>query len=114
MCKCLHYLEIITRICSLINKQQTGNPKELSEKLGISKRTTHRMLESLKDLGAPITWCKRKNSYICDENFSIEYKFQLKVLGEQEEKSILGGFSPFFIKKDEKICSTAKNGSGEY
>jgi biotin operon repressor len=44
---------------------KTGNPDELAEKLGISRRTVFRNLEALRDKGNDIRFSKIRNTYYC-------------------------------------------------
>jgi len=48
----------------LLLKRNTGNPKELSKKLGISERMLFRYLESLKSKNIQIEYCKKRRTYL--------------------------------------------------
>lgn len=57
-------IRIIIRIHDCIQNGYTGNPKELSQKLGVSERTLYNYISFMKlDLKAPITFNTEKRSY---------------------------------------------------
>lgn len=54
----MHYLQ------ELIEKQGTGTPKELANRLGISERMLYRYIETLKTSEKPVMFCRRRRSYV--------------------------------------------------
>jgi biotin operon repressor len=58
------YLARTNYIEELIQKESTGTPKEIAEKLGISERMVHHYIEFLKGKGKNIQFCRRRKSYI--------------------------------------------------
>ncbi|MFY7741567.1 MAG: HTH domain-containing protein [Flavobacterium sp.] len=57
-------IRIIIRIHDCIQNGYTGNPKELSQKLGISERTLYNYISFMRqDLNAPIVFNTDKRSY---------------------------------------------------
>ena len=72
------YLALIQQMDQLIFKERTGPPGEFARKLHLSERRTRAYIEYLKDLGAPITYCRRQRSYIYRENgrFIVEFGYR--------------------------------------
>lgn len=65
-------IRIVIKIHDLIGIKQTGTPKELSEKLGISERSVYNYLNFMKkELDAPIFFSTYKQNY--------EYKGECKL-----------------------------------
>lgn len=65
-------IRIIIKIHDLISIRQTGTPKELSIKLGISERSVYNYLNYMrKELEAPIIFSTHKQNY--------EYKGECKL-----------------------------------
>lgn len=61
----LKYYERTKLLIELIEKKQTGNPKELAEKLQVHERTVYRILEEIRlTISDEIGFCKESNSYI--------------------------------------------------
>lgn len=57
-------IELIIRIHSLINLQNTGSPKDLAKQLGLSERSVHNYIGFMRrDLQAPIKYDTNKNTY---------------------------------------------------
>ena len=66
--------QLVERLHTLIKKKGTGSPKELAIRLNISRASVFRQISILKNLGAKISYCKRRGSYIYDEKFSIFFQ----------------------------------------
>jgi transcriptional antiterminator len=62
----LDFLEKVEFIKELINKENTGTPAELAQRLNISERSLSRLIKTLKENKNPITYCRTKQSYIID------------------------------------------------
>lgn len=58
------YTVAINRITELAKRKSTGSPKELAKRLNVSERTTFRLIESIKEQGTPIIYCRHSSSYI--------------------------------------------------
>lgn len=84
-------IERIEYIDYLIRNRNTGSADEFSEKLGISRRHTYRLIEYLKDLGAPIIFSKVDNSFIYERPCIIDIKFEVRELTEDECVDLQGG-----------------------
>jgi len=72
------YLERLQRIDQLIRLKATGTPRELANKLGVSKRTVYEYIQTLKDMDAPICYCKVSRSYVYEEPGRFEINFKKK------------------------------------
>lgn len=58
----------VEKLDYLIRIKCTGNPEQLATKLNISVRTLYTTIELLKNLGAPIAYCKdRQSYYYCED-----------------------------------------------
>lgn len=74
----------IKRIDRLIQTKGTGTAGELAEKLCISRAQTYEYLNLMKDFGAPIKYCKYRQSYYYEEEGSFITSFIYKrVLAER-------------------------------
>ncbi|MCK8520822.1 hypothetical protein M0D21_04560 [Aquimarina sp. D1M17] len=71
-------LELISRIDRLIRMQATGSPSTLARRLDISKTKLHRIINTMKALGAPIVYDVDVQSYIYEEVVGFSYGFYLK------------------------------------
>lgn len=71
MHKALKNLARIQLMIAYLEKENTGTSTELAKKLNISRRTLFRDLETLKELGAAIAFCKTSNSYYLKEKFEF-------------------------------------------
>lgn len=57
----------LTRLDYLISTKSTGAPSQLARKLEMSERNLYYILDTMKTLGAPIIYCKRRKSYLYEE-----------------------------------------------
>lgn len=91
----MNYIKQIERL-QLLNKliiqKNTGSPLELAERLRLSKRQVYNLIDELKDLGAPIFYCKRLKSYCYKDSFKLNIQFSLTLLEGKDEKKIFGGY----------------------
>jgi len=59
----------------LISSNATGTPKQLSSKLKICDRAVYLHLNLMKELGAPIKFSRKKNSYYYTREGRLSFKF---------------------------------------
>ncbi len=69
------YIERIRYIDSLISKRGTGSVEQLAAKLNLSRRTTLDYLREMKELGCPIKYCRKRNSYYYTEEGNVFISF---------------------------------------
>ena len=58
------YGEKIELLKKLVVNANTGRPKELAEKLGVSERTVRRLIDRLKTKNSKIEFDRKINSYV--------------------------------------------------
>lgn len=74
----MKYINRIKALDQLIRLRATGNPKELSEKIGITERQMYKYIDNLKELGAKIKFEKTLNSYIYESNEELIISYKQK------------------------------------
>jgi predicted DNA-binding transcriptional regulator YafY len=60
-----HRLE---RIDHLIRIKGTGTPAQLARRMGVGERTIYEYISMMKELGAPIRFCRERRSYYYDKD----------------------------------------------
>lgn len=73
------YLKKLMRMHDLIKRKATGTPDELARKLELSRATTFRYKSKLAMAGAPIKYCRNRESYYYEEEW--EFDLQKSVMG---------------------------------
>jgi biotin operon repressor len=69
----------------LIRKKATGNQKELARKLGMSRSMVNEYIKEMKELGFPIGYCRKRNTYYyLEEGYMVERLFHL---GNEKERA---------------------------
>jgi Predicted transcriptional regulator len=57
------FLKRMIYLKELIEKERTGTPEELANKLHISKSSVYRSINLLKNVGIPVDYSRAKGSY---------------------------------------------------
>ena len=61
--KFLEEIDRLKRLDRLIRLKATGTPAQLATRLAISERTIFNEIDTLRAMGAPIVFCKIRQSY---------------------------------------------------
>ncbi|MHA7111449.1 HTH domain-containing protein [Sunxiuqinia elliptica] len=113
MAKLFNQIELIERIDQLIRFRATGNPKALAEKFSVSESTIYRIIETIKELGAPVEYSLVCQSYIYTEEVNFLCGFFTRNLSQSEYKKVNGGFQNLKLVS-EKMTSLSKFESGTF
>lgn len=67
-----------------IKKECTGTPCSLGVRMGVSKRAFFYMVDDLREMGADINYCRKRQTYYYNNDFElhIEYKVSVTVNGK--------------------------------
>lgn len=68
----LKYIERIKRLDDLIRRSSTGDSREFSKKMGLSRTVLMENIRDMRQLGAPISYCKIRNTYYYSEDFELK------------------------------------------
>lgn len=85
--------ELMERVHLLVKRRSTGTPDELAERLQVSKATVHRMMDTMKSLGAPILYNFLRQTY--EYEYPVDFFFGFVTNSSMQEidgKDINGGF----------------------
>ncbi len=93
--KTIKNLERLQQLNELVKQENTGTPKELADKLGISERSVYNLVEFLKDWDAPICYCRKQKTYYYSGCFDLQLSISLTIIKGKEQTQIYGG-SYFF------------------
>ncbi len=68
----------IETIDQLIRQKRTGTPKQLAQRLGISKSSMYKSIELMKMLDAPILYCAKNKTYYYSQHCKFTFGFLLE------------------------------------
>lgn len=85
-------IERVQRLNQLITHECTGTPEELSQRLCVSKRQVHNLIESLRNMGADISYDKTNKTYRYNES-EVKIDFTFEVLDRSATQQIEGGMT---------------------
>lgn len=63
----LKYVNRLQRMDALIRRRATGTPEEFAERLGLCRSALMENIREMKELGAPISYCKHRQSYFYEK-----------------------------------------------
>ena len=69
------YLDRLDRLHSLIRRKATGPPRELAERLDLSERQLYEYLQEMRDMGAPVRFCKSRQCYYYEKDVKLQLGF---------------------------------------
>ena len=98
------YIQKIRFIDCLIGKKMTGNQKELANKTGLSISALNNYLNEMKEMGFPIKYCRKTQTYHYEKNGHMVTGLFSEELNKDDLKNLTGGFV-YFGKP--KIFNTA-------
>jgi len=70
-----HFVDRLERMDYLIRTKATGTPAELADKLNISRRSVYDYINLLKEMGAPIAFCRKRKSFYYEAEGHFQFKF---------------------------------------
>lgn len=85
-------MERINTIHQLISAERTGSPTTFAKKIGLSRSQLYNMLDFIKDLDAPVRYCKKRESFYYESSYELILNYSLKTITCDELKEIYGGF----------------------
>lgn len=87
----LKYIQRLERIDQLIRLKATGSSNQFANKIGISRSMLMENLREMKEMGAPIVYCRHRETYYYSTECNLIIEFS-----NINSQSIQGGMS-FFI-----------------
>jgi hypothetical protein len=92
-------IERIKKIHLLISSEKTGTPSVFARKLCLSRSQLYNELDMIKELDAPLKYCKKRESFYYETSFELILDYSLKIIVEDESRQIFGGsyFRPILL-----------------
>ena len=87
----LRYFKKMQLLDSLIRRKATGNQKSFAHKAGMSRGLLNIYLNEMREMGFPISYCRKTNSYYYNEEGSMVKSLFEKVIEKEEMKNYRGG-----------------------
>lgn len=89
----------ITKMHKLISSEKTGTPEVFARKLCLSRSQLYNELDMIKELDAPVKYCKKRESFYYETSFELILNFSLQIIKDDESREIFGGsyFRPILL-----------------
>ena len=87
--KLIDKIQKIERMDLMIRRKGTGKPQEFAERMRIAESTLYEYLKLMKEMGAPINFCRGRNSYKYE--FQTNFNFGFRAVDEEELRNMQGG-----------------------
>ncbi|MEI6050454.1 MAG: HTH domain-containing protein [Bacteroidota bacterium] len=95
--KVFEYLDRISMMHKLVERQRTGTPGEFASQLGVSRTSLYELIDELRSRGAPIAYSKSERTFFYSQPYNIAVTCLMRPLTYAEEKENSGGIK-FFPK----------------
>lgn len=89
------YIDRLERLHLLIRRKATGPVDELADKLALSRRQTLEYISDMKEMGAPIQFCKYRQTYYYTRDVKLTVGFSELTAGEA---ALTNGGSQFWSR----------------
>ena len=66
-------LKTLRRLHDLIRRKSTGNYQDLSRRLDVSPATLYRLLDQMKEMGAPIVYNRSRKAFYYQKDFDLVF-----------------------------------------
>jgi hypothetical protein len=86
-------IALLERVDQLIRLKATGTPKQLAKRLQVSEATVFRIIETMKEMKAPVCYNITNQSYTYTETTKFRCGFFVQELDAIEERNLSGGSS---------------------
>lgn len=87
----IRQIKRITKMHKLIISEKTGTPEVFARKLSVSRSQLYNELDFIRELDAPVKYCKKRESFYYTSPFELIFNFSLKIIKDDETKEIFGG-----------------------
>lgn len=98
MKKLTQQIALLERVDQLIQLQATGSPKQLAKRLEVSEATIFRIIETMKEMNAPVYYDFAIRSYAYSEPTKFRCGYYIEQLDAVSERNISGGNSFKILK----------------
>ncbi len=71
-----HQIKRIERMDELIRKGRTGSPQQFAKRMGVSSSMLFTLIRELKAIGAPIYYCRRRQTYAYQHPVAFRFGFE--------------------------------------
>lgn len=74
----LKYTDRLRYADQLIRMEATGAPRMFAKKLGISESYLYGILDEMKEMGLPLSYCKSRLSYVYDKPVRLRIEIDVE------------------------------------
>ena len=67
----MEQIEALERLHELIKRKATGTPEQLANKFGVSVGTIKNMINTLKNKGLPVRYCRDRETYYYEHEVEL-------------------------------------------
>lgn len=68
----------------LIRQERTGNPPALAGRMGISVRQLYYLIDELRDLGLPVSYCRTRKTFYYRSNCRLVFTLKIEHISGKE------------------------------
>ncbi|MDD4971352.1 MAG: hypothetical protein PHT07_18130 [Paludibacter sp.] len=87
----------IERLHTLILQKKTGNPKELAERLGISRASLYILIDEFNSLNLPVSYSRKLETFYYEREVKLTLSFKVELIDNPDELIKINGGSSNYI-----------------
>ena len=91
-------IAVLERVDQLVRLKATGRPKQLAKRLEVSEATVFRIIETMKEMNAPIYYDLSRQSYMYSETTKFKIGFYTEDLDDKTTQNLSGGHSVAYLQ----------------
>ena len=100
----MNFIKNINRVeilHNLILEEKTGNPKQLAERLGISRATLYVLIDELNALNMTVAYSRKHETFYYTQEVKLTLAFKVEIINDETElRKFNGGCLTFFLPSD--------------
>jgi len=100
----MNFLQNVNRmekLHTLILQRKTGSPKELAERLGISRACLYMLIEEFNSLNLPVSYSRKLETFYYERDVKLTISFKVEEIeNDNELRKISGGCFNYFLPSD--------------
>ena len=101
------YFRKLQQLDNLIRKKSTGSQKDFARKTNMSRSMLNEYLKEMKEMGFPISYCRKRCSYYYSENIKMVNSLIEHEIDDDEKSRYQGGlcYADFIWENRTEIVS---------
>lgn len=86
------------KLHTLILQKKTGTPKELAQRLGISRASLYSLIDEFNSLNLPVVYSRKYETFYYEREVKLTVSFKVEFIDDEDElRNINAGCSTYYL-----------------